>query len=71
VTGDSGFITGLSLKLGRSFTYRGSRHSYLSAGCPAPKGFPGALFPFAKAKLAFTGGKSLSSTLRRSCRARG
>jgi hypothetical protein len=70
VTGDSGFITGLSLRLGRSFSFRGHRHSYLSAGCPAPKGFPGALFAFARAKLSFAGGKSVASTLTRSCRVR-
>ena len=71
VTGNSGIITGLSLGLGRSFTYRGKRHSYLSAGCPAPKGFPGALFPFARAKLSFAGGKNVSATLTRSCKVRG
>jgi hypothetical protein len=71
VTGDSGYITGLSLTLGRSFAYRGERRSYLSAGCPAPGGFPGATFPFAKATFAFAGRGSISSTLTRSCGARG
>jgi hypothetical protein len=71
VTGDSGRVTDLSLDLGRSFRYRGRRHSYLSAGCPAPKGFPGAVFPLARVKLAFAGGKTLSTTLTRHCTARG
>lgn len=71
VTGNAANITGISLDLGRNYTYRGKRHSYLSAGCPAPKGFPGALFPFAKAKLAFAGGKSVATTLTRSCKVRG
>jgi hypothetical protein len=71
VTGNSGYITGLSLNLGRSFSSHGKRRSYLSAGCPAPKGFPGASFPFAKASFAFAGGRGISSTLTRSCRARG
>jgi DNA-binding beta-propeller fold protein YncE len=71
VTGDAAHITGLSLNLGRSFRYHGRRHSYLSAGCPAPKGFPGALFPLAKAKLAFAGGKAISTTLTRNCKVRG
>jgi hypothetical protein len=70
VTGDSGYITGLSLKLGRSFSYRGQRRSYLSAGCPAPAGFPGAVFPFARASFGF-GGRALTSTLTRSCGVRG
>lgn len=69
VTGDSGYITGLSLTLGRNFGSRGKRHSYLSAGCPAPAGFPGAVFPFARASFGF-GGKTLTSTLTRSCKAR-
>jgi hypothetical protein len=71
VTGNSGYITGLSLNLGRNFTSHGHHRSYLSAGCPAPKGFPGATFPFAKASFSFQGAPSLSSTLTRSCGARG
>jgi hypothetical protein len=70
VTSDSGYVTGLSLKLGKSFSYGGKKHSYLSASCPAPKGFPGATFPFAKASFDFAGGPALSSTLTRSCKVR-
>jgi hypothetical protein len=69
--GTSGYITGLSLELGRNFTVRGSRHSYISAGCPAPKGFPGATFPFVHATFAFAGGEKVSSTITRNCRAVG
>jgi DNA-binding beta-propeller fold protein YncE len=71
VTGDSGYITGLSLNLGRGFSFHGQRRSYFSAGCPAPAGFPGAVFPFARASFAFAGKGSISSTLTRSCAARG
>lgn len=70
VTGDSGYITGLSLKLGRSFSYRGHRRSFLSASCPAPKGFPGATFAFARASFGF-GKRTLEAELIRSCQARG
>jgi hypothetical protein len=70
VTGNSAYVTGLSLNLGKSFSYAGKKHSYLSASCPAPRGFPGASFPFAKASFSFPGGHSLSSTLVRSCKAR-
>jgi hypothetical protein len=70
-TGNSSYITGLSLNLGRSFSVHGKRRSYLSAGCPAPKGFPGASFPFARARFAFAGAPGVSETLRRSCRAVG
>jgi hypothetical protein len=64
-----GYVSGLTLNLGRSFTYRGRRESYLSAGCPAPKGFSGAVFPFARASFVFKS-RTLTSTLIRSCRAR-
>jgi hypothetical protein len=67
VAAEWGFVSGVSLTLQRNFTYKGKRHSYLSAGCPAPKGFPGATFSFAKASFGFEDGKTLSSTLRRSC----
>jgi hypothetical protein len=67
---EGNFVTGIELTLHRTFTYRGKAHSYASAGCPAPKGFPGAVFPFAKATYFFAGGRRLSSTLTRSCTAR-
>jgi hypothetical protein len=67
VTADWGYVTGLSMTLARRFHYEGQRRSYLSAGCPAPKGFPGGVFPFARAAFAFEGGRTLSSTLTRSC----
>jgi len=70
-TGDWGFVTGLTLKLGRTYTARGKQHSFLSAGCPAPKGFPGAIFPLAKTSFSFEGGKTLTETLNRSCKAKG
>jgi hypothetical protein len=68
---DNNVVTAIDLNLQRSFTYKGRKRSYAAAGCPAPKGFPGATFPFAKASYAFADGRRLSSTLTRSCRARG
>jgi hypothetical protein len=65
-----GFITGLSLNLGRTFHYRGQRHSYVAAGCPAPKGVSIAPFDFARATFSF-GVEKVSSVLSRSCRAHG
>lgn len=65
------FVTGLDLVLDRRFSYRGRARSYASAGCPAPAGFPGATFAFARASYSFAGGKRLTSTLTRSCKARG
>jgi hypothetical protein len=70
VTSKVAVVTGIELNLKRSFTYRGARHSYLSAACPAPKGFPGALFPFARARFDFEDGRRVSTTLTRSCKVR-
>jgi hypothetical protein len=66
VTGKAGYITELSLDLGGG----GVAENYLTAGCPAPKGFGGAVFPFAKATFDFAGA-DLTSTLTRNCKVRG
>lgn len=65
-----GYVKRISLNLFRLFTYRGQVHSYLSAACAAPPGFPGAVFPFARTGMAFGDGRTLSSTLTRSCQVR-
>ncbi len=70
-TTSGGYITGISLDLTKKFKSKGKQRSYISASCPAPKGVKVAGFPFAKATLAFEGGKTVSSTLNRSCSARG
>jgi hypothetical protein len=67
VAAEWGYVSGLSLTLQRRFHYRGKAHSYISAGCPAPKGFPGATFAFAKAAFGFEDGKKMRTTLTRSC----
>jgi hypothetical protein len=64
-TGKGGYITELSLELGGS-----GKNAYLVAGCPAPKGFGSATFPFAEATLDF-GRTIVSSTLTRNCKVRG
>jgi len=70
VTSEWGYVTGLQIVLGRTFNFHGQRRSYLSAGCPAPPGFPGASFAFAKASFAFAGRGTITSVLNRSCGAR-
>jgi hypothetical protein len=65
-----GNLKRISLNLYRLFTYRGRVHSYLSAACNAPPGFRSATFPFAHASMTFEDGRTLSSTLTRSCRVR-
>jgi hypothetical protein len=70
VAGEWGYVTGLNLKLGRTYSSHGKRRSFLSAGCPAPKGFPGAIFPLVRSSFSFEGGRTLTATLNRSCKAR-
>jgi hypothetical protein len=70
-TGEWGFVTGIEMTLKRQFTFRGQAHDYLSAGCPAPKGFPGTVFPLVRASFEFAGATTLTSTLTRNCKVRG
>jgi hypothetical protein len=67
VAAEWGYISGLSLVLNRTFLYKGKKRSFLSASCPAPRGFPGAIFPFARASFSFVDGRTLTSTMTRSC----
>jgi hypothetical protein len=71
VAAEWGFVRGISLTLGRDFRYRGVRRSYISAGCPAAPGFPGATFPLARTAFDFDGGTKLQSVIVRTCHARG
>jgi hypothetical protein len=65
-----GYVKRLALSLHRTYSYRGQRRSYLSAACDAPRGFPVGIFPFARASMTFADGRTLSSTLTRSCKVR-
>ena len=68
--GDWGYVTAIQMKLSRRYSAGGERRSYLSAGCPAPKGFPGAVFTLARTSFSFAGGKTLTSNLTKSCKVR-
>jgi hypothetical protein len=70
ITGKAGYITGLSLDLGRTVGSGKRKRGFLNADCPAPKGFPGAVFPFARASFDF-GSRKLSSTITRKCEVQG
>ncbi len=70
-TGSWGYVTGLRMSLRRSFSYKGSSHSFLSAGCPAPAGFPSAAFPLAKTSFTFAGNLNIDAVLTRTCQALG
>jgi hypothetical protein len=66
-----GYVVGIALRLFRRFEFHGQQRSYLSAACAAPSGFPRAVFPFARASMSFADGRTLTSTLTRSCRVNG
>lgn len=70
LAGGEGSITELSLRIGRQYRAGGQQHSFLSAACAAPPGFPGALFSFARGTFAFEGGRTMHTTLTRDCRVR-
>jgi hypothetical protein len=71
IASEYGYISAFDMSLSRRYMYGGKELSYAEAGCPAPKGFPGASFPLAKASYEFAGGQKLTSTLVRECKARG
>ena len=66
-----GRLTGLQMTLSRRYSHRGERHSFISSDCPAPRGFPGALFPLARTSFSFDGGKRLTSVFTSTCKVRG
>ncbi len=61
------YVTHFDMRLRRIYSYHGQKHSFISAGCAAPDGFPGAVYPFAKANFGFAGGSHVESTLVRDC----
>jgi hypothetical protein len=69
-SGEWGFVTGLSMKLSRRYSFHGKPRSYLAAGCPLPSGVPRAAFRAIRTSFAFAGGITLSTTLSGECNAR-
>ena len=70
LAGGLGSVTQIDLTIGRNYTYRGQRRSFISASCPAPAGFPGAIFSLARGSFYFADGKKIETTLARDCRVR-
>jgi hypothetical protein len=66
----NGYVKSIFLQLERRYVFRGRPRTYLSARCAALAGFPGAVFPFARASMSFDDGRTLSSVLTRSCKVR-
>jgi hypothetical protein len=65
------YLTHFDMTLHRRYRYRGEGRSFLSAACAAPAGFPGAVFPLARATYGFDNGQQLRVTTVRSCRVAG
>lgn len=70
LAGGLGSVTEIDLTISRQYTYRGQRRSFISASCPAPAGFPGAIFSLARGSFYFADGKRIETTLARNCRVR-
>jgi len=71
VKAGSGAITGIYLSLGKTFKSGGKRRSLFWGSCPAPEGVNKAAFKLARSSILFQGGPTVSSTLGRSCSAKG
>ncbi len=67
---DLGYVTNVSMAFDRRYLYQGQEHSFLSARCAAPAGFPGAIFSFTRGTFTFAGGKQIATTLTRNCTVR-
>jgi hypothetical protein len=65
------YVTHFEMRLRRVYTYNGRRHSFISARCAAPDGFPGAVYPFAEANFGFGSGEHVTTTLIRDCKVAG
>jgi hypothetical protein len=64
-------LTGIEMTLSRRYSYKGRRRSYVSAGCPAPKGVRSVPYSLARTSFGFADGRHLSEVLNRTCGARG
>lgn len=70
LAGGFGSVSEIDLRLGRNYVYKGRRHSYLSASCAAPPGFPGGPFTFARGSFHFLDGRTIKTSIASSCTVR-
>ncbi len=63
-------ITQIDLTVGRRYSFRGKRRSYVAAACSAPPGINFVPFNFARARLRFESHAKVESILPGSCRVR-
>jgi hypothetical protein len=61
------FFKHFDMTLARTYFFHGKRRSLLSAACSAPAGFPGATFPLLQITYGFSSGRSITTTIVRSC----
>lgn len=70
IASDKGYVTDISLTIGRTYRYQGAQRSFISASCAAPAGFTIVPYELARATFAFAGGQRLTSKLPGDCRVR-
>jgi len=70
LAGGVGSVSQIELTIGRNYTYRGQRRSFISASCAAPAGFTAVPFSLARGNFYFVDGKKIATTLARDCRVR-
>lgn len=63
-------VARFQMTLGRRFTYRGERRSFISASCPLPPALRAGFFSLAEASFELAGGRSIETAITRGCRAR-
>ena len=55
-----GSVTEIDLTIGRRYSYKGERRSYVSAACGAPPNLPGGVFNFARARFRFESHRTIN-----------
>lgn len=70
LAGDLGSVTEIDLTIGRRYSFRGKRRSYVSAACHTPPGLQQGIFPFARGSFRFEGHTEIRETLLRVCSVR-
>lgn len=67
---NQGYVTDIELEIGRRYSYRGHKRSFISASCAAPAGFSEVPYELAKAAFSFAGGQRLVTRLPGNCKVR-
>ncbi|HWA53980.1 MAG TPA: hypothetical protein VG816_07395 [Solirubrobacterales bacterium] len=67
---DRGYVTDIELEIGRQYSYKGHKRSFISASCAAPAGFVEVPYELARATFSFSGGQRLVTHLPGACRVR-